>query len=194
MPYEPFYERFGDLAWKETRSITIFNHPKLPADDYGLIEAYCNDENCDCRRVFFNVVSQKRKEIVAVIAYGWESKEFYAKWFRRNDPKIIRQMRGPILNPGSPQSELAPALLKMVRDMVLKDPEYIARLKRHYQLFKEKVDPKHFRPSRIQEQRAPSPALPIIHGNAIPLAYSKGTPSHAFRRPQLVRHRRIPPA
>jgi hypothetical protein len=24
------------------------DHPSLPADDYGLIEAYCNDENCDC--------------------------------------------------------------------------------------------------------------------------------------------------
>ena len=39
MPYEPFYEKFGELAWKETRSITISGHPKLPADDYGLIEA-----------------------------------------------------------------------------------------------------------------------------------------------------------
>ena len=159
MPYEPIYEKFGELAWKETRSITISGHPKLPADDYGLIEAYCNDENCDCRRVFFNVVSRKRNDIVAVIAYGWETKRFYAKWFKANDPVIIRQMQGPILNPGSPQSELAPALLEMVRGVVLKDPEYIARLKRHYQMFKVKVDPKHFPPSRAQESNA-LPASP----------------------------------
>jgi hypothetical protein len=28
---------------------------------------------------------------------------------------------------------------------LLQDPNYVARLKRHYQMFKEKVDPKHFR-------------------------------------------------
>jgi hypothetical protein len=151
MPYEPFYEKFGEIAWKETRSITISGHPILPADDYGLIEAYCNDENCDCQRVFFNVASRKQNDIVAIIAYGWESKDFYTKWFGANDPEIIQQMQGPILNPGSPQSELAPALLEMVRKVVLKDPEYIARLKRHYQMFKEKVDPKHFLPSRVQK-------------------------------------------
>lgn len=146
MPYEPFYERFGEFAFKETRSVTILNHSKLPPDDYGLIEAYCNDEACDCRRVFFNVASQKRKTIIAVIAYGWESKKFYADWFRRNDPEIIREMQGPILNPASSQSELAPALLELVRE-VLQDPAYLARIKRYYWMFKEKVDPKHFPPS-----------------------------------------------
>jgi len=148
MPYEPFDERFGELAWKETRSLTVFDDPRLAGDEFGFIEAYCNDENCDCRRVFFNVISRKRKEIVAVIAFGWESEAFYAKWYRRNDPAIIRQMQGPILNPGSPQSELAPALLKKVREVLLADPAYVARLKRHYQIFKEKVDPKHFKPAR----------------------------------------------
>jgi hypothetical protein len=60
-------------------------------------------------------------------------------------------MQGPILNPGSPQSELAPALLEKVREVLLPDPAYIAHLKRHYRMFKEKVDPKHFPPSRAQE-------------------------------------------
>ena len=52
MPYEPFYERFKEIAMKETRSITIHNNPGLPDDDYGFLEAYCNDENCDCQRFF----------------------------------------------------------------------------------------------------------------------------------------------
>ena len=147
VPYEPFYERFHELAFRETRSITITNNPKLPEDEYGFLEAYCNDKNCDCRRVMFNVASRKRNEIVAVIAYGWESREFYARWFRKDDPEIIREMQGPILNLASHQSELAPALLRLVRDTLLKDPAYIDRLKRHYQMFKEKVDPAHFRPA-----------------------------------------------
>jgi hypothetical protein len=148
MPYEPFYERFREIAFRETRSISIRNSLDLPDDDYGFLESYCNDKNCDCRRVFFNVVSRKRKGQVATIAYGWESKEFYVKWFHgHDDPEVISQMQGPILNPGSPQSDLAPALLNLVRDTLLKDPAYVERLKEHYFLFKEKVDPAHFRPN-----------------------------------------------
>ena len=71
MPYEPFYERFPEVAEKETRTITIFNDPELPAGEYGLIEAYCNEPDCDCRRVFLNVCSWQRGERIAVIAYGW---------------------------------------------------------------------------------------------------------------------------
>ena len=68
MAFELFIERFSELGRKETRSTTVFaNNPYgLPADEYGLIEAYCDDENCDCRRVFFNIASRKRKEIIAV--------------------------------------------------------------------------------------------------------------------------------
>jgi len=149
MSYEPFYERFGALAWKETRSMTILDDPRLAGDQFGFIELYCNDEDCDCRRVMFNVVSRKSQKSVAVIAYGWESREFYAKWYRQNDPEIIQQMQGPILNPGSQQSEFAPALLEKVRTVLLNDPAYVARIKRHYQMFKETVDPKHFRPTRL---------------------------------------------
>ena len=65
-------------------------------------------------------------------------------------------MQGPILNPGSHQSELAEALLEKVRDVLLTDPGYIARLKRHYQMFKEKVDPKHFRQASSPETVTPS--------------------------------------
>lgn len=147
MSYEPFYEKFRELAFNETRSVTTRSSPGLPDDDFGFLEAYCNDENCDCRRVMFNVASKKRKEIVAVIAYGWESEAFYARWYRRNDPDIIREMQGPILNLGSKQSELAPALLRLARKTLLIDPAYLERLKRHYQIFKEKVDPDHFPPS-----------------------------------------------
>jgi hypothetical protein len=153
MPYELFYERFKEIAMKETRSIAIHTNPGLPDDDYGFLEAYCNDENCDCRRVFFNVISRKRGEVVAVIAYGWEESAFYARWYRQNDPQIIREMQGPILNPSSNQSELAPALLNLARNTLLRDLAYIERLKRHYWMFKEKVDPKHFKSPRISGQQ-----------------------------------------
>ncbi len=107
-------------------------------DEFGFFELYCNDENCDCRRVMFNVVSRKSQKTVAIIAYGRESRKFYAKWYRQNDLEIIREMQGPVLNSASHQSELAPALLEKVCGLLLTDPEYIARLKQHYRMFKEK--------------------------------------------------------
>lgn len=145
MTFEPFYMIFRDLAIKETRNIMIFEgHLTLPADEYRLVEMYCNDEKCDCRRVIFNVLSKNRDEYVAVIGYGWESADFYRQWTIQDDPKVVRELQGPVLNPLSPQSDLAPALLELMDELVLKDPMYVDRLQRHYWMFKEKVDPKHF--------------------------------------------------
>jgi len=151
MPYEPFYERFRDLALRETRSFTVDdgNYSGLPADEYALLETYCNDENCDCQRVLFNVASRKRQKIVAVVTYGWENEAFYRKWYGGKDDNLARmvisEMMGVGLNSASLQSEIAPALLAPIRDILLDDPAYVQRLKHHYQLFKDIVDPKHFR-------------------------------------------------
>ena len=158
MPYEPLVERFGELAWKETCSVTLSAGIQfgLPADDYGLMELYCNDENCDCRRVMFDVLSRKRSQSVAVIAYGWENAAFYQKWYggvdSPNASMVVNEMTGLNLNSASQQSELASAILNMV-SWILTDPAYVARLKRHYRMFKEVVDPKHFRKSSSPERR-----------------------------------------
>jgi len=152
MPYELFQVLFPETTLTETRTAKIpEGNSFLPADEYGLLEAYCDDEDCDCRRVFFNVISRKRNDVVAVVAYGWESEAFYKKWWGGEpDNEIerlaINEMRGLVLNSASPQSELAPAILKLVAHL-LEDSEYVARIKRHYQMFKEKVDPKHFQKS-----------------------------------------------
>lgn len=158
MPYEPFHERFLEIAQEETRTIIAINDPDLPEGEYGLTEAYCNESNCDCRRVFFNVVHWRTGKVLAVIAYGWESKRFYAKWFGQNDPRMIKEMQGPALNVGSPQSELAPALLEKVK-YVLKDKNYVNRLKRHYRMFKETVDDETYqKPELRRVKRISSPS------------------------------------
>ncbi len=142
MPYAMFYDRFPDIAEKETRNLIVFNDPDLPPDTYTLTELYCDEPGCDCRRVMFNILSETRKEFVAVIAYGWETEGYYRKWAGENDPKIIKELKGPILNRLSPQSQLAPALLKEVKEVVLRDESYIERLKRHYRLFRKTVEGK----------------------------------------------------
>jgi hypothetical protein len=139
LSYEPFQERFPEIAEAETRTIISRNVPDLPDDEYRLIEAYCNEPGCDCRRVFFNVYSWRRQETLAVIAYGWESREYYVKWFGSDDPRITEDLQGPALNAWSRQSELAPALLESVK-RILQDRQYVARIKRHYRMFKSVVD------------------------------------------------------
>lgn len=139
MAYEPFYERFPKIAEEETRKIISLGDLDLPDGEYVLIEAYCNEPNCDCRRVFFNVYSPQRREVVAVIAYGWESRGYYRKWFGKDEPRILDELKGPSLNALSPQSELAPVLLQKI-EWVLQDKQYVARIRRHYKIFKAVID------------------------------------------------------
>ena len=145
MAYELFIERFHELAWKETRSVSLSagNQFGLPKDDYGFMELYCTDENCDCRRVMFDVLSRRRKKSVAVISFGWESAPFYQKWYGGVDSPEMRmavnEMTGINMNSSSPQSKIAPAVLELVR-WVLQDLSYVDRIKRHYKMFKETVD------------------------------------------------------
>lgn len=138
MMYIPFYEYFPEIAEKETRSATAMNNPNLPSADYGFVETYCNDPDCDCRRVIFHVVSSKTNQPMAVIAYGWESKEFYAEWMGDDDPRMLKELKGPSLTSGSPQSKYAPELLKLM-EYIIGDKAYVQRLKRHYKMFKDHI-------------------------------------------------------
>ena len=142
MAYSMFHQYCPEVGMQETRSITVppDSGLGLPAGDYAFLEMYCDERGCDCRRVFFNIMSRQREKAEAVIAWGWENVEFYAKWYKYGDAADAAELKGPALNPGSPATELAPALLEVVRNILLKDPEYVERIKRHYQMFKDKVD------------------------------------------------------
>ena len=143
MSYAPFFEYFPEIAKDETRVITIMGKSswKLPPAEYAFLEMFCNEPGCDCRRVMFTVMSSLDKERPkAVIAYGWEKKRFYVKWLRDTDPAMIRDLIGPVLNLGSPESDISQTLLKLFKDVLLKDKQYIERVKRHYFLVREKID------------------------------------------------------
>ncbi|KXA96580.1 hypothetical protein AKJ37_04895 [candidate division MSBL1 archaeon SCGC-AAA259I09] len=139
MPYAPFHEKFPRVAEEETRSIIAPSHSKLPKGKYVLVELFCDEPDCDCRRVFFDVFYEEKKKSVAVVAYGWEDREFYENWSSKNDPEIIDDLKGPALNKASPQSKLAPRVLELI-EQVLKDNQYVERIKRHYHLFKEQIE------------------------------------------------------
>ena len=138
MAFVPFYEKFPDLAVKETRVLNVFNHPGLPSDEYGLLEMYCDEPGCDCRRVMFNIQRPNSKQADAVVAFGWESEEFYKKWLG-NTPVDVQELQGPVLNSASHQSQLAPLLLQQVK-FILEDAKYVERLQRHYAMFRAEVE------------------------------------------------------
>jgi hypothetical protein len=143
MPFVPFYQFDPDRAHRETRSVILADpDPVLPAGQYSMIEMYCDEPGCDCRRVLFMVFSRDFEKPLAIVNYGWESVDFYARRAPFLSRKMAEDLHGPSLNPGSPQSKMAPAILSLIREVVLQDPAYIERLKRHYAMVREAVDGK----------------------------------------------------
>jgi hypothetical protein len=138
-PMVPFMKRFPKLAASETRSVTVTGRDDLPDGEYGFIEFYCNEPQCDCRRVVVVVLRPETGwKFWAVINYGWESVQFYKKW--AGAPASDRsEWQGPELDPLSEQTPYAPALLNLFK-WVLQSPGYVERLKKHYQLFRAAVD------------------------------------------------------
>jgi hypothetical protein len=54
------------------------------------------------------------------------------------------KIKGPYLDPLNSQSNYSSALLNLFR-FLIQSPEYVDRLKRHYQMFRESVDREHSR-------------------------------------------------
>ena len=153
MPYALLYEYLPEIAEAETRTVIVlpgYGNP-LPPDEYSFCEMFCDEPGCDCRRVFFLVISSKHQKLLAVIAFGWESPAFYVKWMRDKDPQVLAHLMGPILNMGSPQSEFANLLLELFTKKLLPDSDYIERVKRHYTLFRQCIDA----PVVVNERKQP---------------------------------------
>ncbi len=124
----PFVRFFPHQAVNETRVLTTWGHPGLPDDEYGLLEFYCPDPACNCRRVLINVAGRAQGAFLASISYS----------FDRN-----QALAGPFLDPLNPQSKYANTLLQLVVQ-VLADPAYAARLEAHYYQVKgAAADPAH---------------------------------------------------
>lgn len=153
MPFAPLHEVLPDLAEQETRTFTILEDGELPAADYTLVELYCDEPGCDCRRVIFSVISSETGMDMAHIGYGWENLSFYKQWLSFEDPQMVKEMKGPALNPLSPQSDIAPEILNIVETVVLQDERYIERLKTHYKLFRSRIGGSHQAVSRLQRPK-----------------------------------------
>ena len=134
MGMAPLYTRFRDLAFREMRSAAIQGWEDLPDGSYGFLELYCDDKQCDCRRVLIQVIAPHGPvHAWATINYGWESEAFYYQ--RSGNAELAKECTKASLDPLNPQSEYAPALLRLF-ETVVQDRAYVQRLQRHYALFK----------------------------------------------------------
>lgn len=125
MHMHSFIDAFPELGREECRYLHVLERIKsLPAGAYALQEMYCDDRECDCRRVSLNVVCEETGEMMCVVSYG----------FDRGDP-----LAGPLLDPLHPRPDCAYVLLELIQDMALSDPKYVARLERHYRMYKDSL-------------------------------------------------------
>lgn len=157
MGMESFWHRFPDVAERETRVVKLLQpYGKLPVDEYAFTEMYCVDPTCDCRRVLIQVrTSSNPNCVLATINFGWESEEFYTNWLR-GDRQQAREIRGATLDPINPQSAYSNILLGIFQEVVRVDPNYVARLARHYQMFRDDVRHQHENPDTGADS-APAP-------------------------------------
>ena len=137
MPRIPLMERFPEVGARETRLVTVPQRQDLPDWEYGFVELYCDEPDCDCRRVMINVLRPETgwSKVWATISYGWETLDFYRQW-GGSDPVPIK---GPYLDPLNPQTKHSSALLNLFR-FLIQSPDYVARLQQHYQMFRESVN------------------------------------------------------
>lgn len=124
----PFISVFGAQGAQETRVLTTQEYPGLPDDAYALMEAYCTDPACDCRRVMLNVVGEHQgPSSLASISFGFDR---------------AAEMAGPYLDPLNPRSTYADILFPLVVE-ILADPAYVARLEAHYRQIKRAASAPH---------------------------------------------------
>jgi hypothetical protein len=119
--------------------VTVTGRDDLPDGEYGFIEMYCNEPHCDCRRVMVVVLRPETGwKQWATINYGWESLDFYQKWAGA-PPQDTFQWQGPFLDPLAVQTQYSPVLLDLFK-FLLQSPDYVQRLKNHYQLLRAAVE------------------------------------------------------
>ena len=134
----PFYEIFPDIAEEETRCFHLLldNDPEAPPPgSYGLVELYCPDRGCDCRKVNIVVISSEDGKEYGTIQFGWENQAFYDDHFGFDD----HGLPGPDYAPMQFFGEHALFFLDQFQELCATDKAYVARLEKHYNMIKEEA-------------------------------------------------------
>jgi hypothetical protein len=141
----PFHNICPATAQAESRSIHVLeSDPHLPVGVYLLMEFYCPDHKCDCRRVILRILKvdgedgwDPNQPPEATLTYGWASRTHCRKWFGGNiseeEIDFHLTLNLELLSAQSPRAE---HWLKLVRSIFARDPAYVERLGKHYRLMR----------------------------------------------------------
>jgi hypothetical protein len=137
----PFHIVCPEPGLRETRCLHVLSPGgPLPVGEYAFLEFYCEDLACDCRRVLLQVTARgEPSRPVATINFGWESAGFYTDWMH-GDKEAGRDITNACLDPIHPQSGYADHFLDYFQGQMMTDRAYVARLARHYELFKDALE------------------------------------------------------
>ena len=124
-----------DIALKTRRVSLLQDMFGLSKGAYFLVESYCVDGSCDCRKVMINVIAGDKNIILGTIGFGWEGPEYYIKWMY-DDEKAGRALVGAYIEPGGIQNGLENECLELVK-YSLCDLNYIKLIKERYKIFKD---------------------------------------------------------
>ena len=91
MFYAPFSEYFPKIAEEETRVITILpdTNQLLPVGQYVFLEMFCNEPDCDCRRVYFYVISTNPKNRMLSLLMDGRIQAFMPNGWAARTPKLL---------------------------------------------------------------------------------------------------------
>lgn len=115
------------------RTLTLAHHPELPDGAYAMVDTYCTDSGCDCRKTMILVHLDRRH--VSTINFGWESPEFYARGYGGAlDDRTLAEMKGPSIDLSSP--DLVPPGAMLAFFSALLDAHYLKHLRSQYTCFR----------------------------------------------------------
>lgn len=161
LPLCPFDKVCPTQAYQEEDYHILFEgEPAELSGSYGISDLYCQNPFCNCQKVTLIFFDDKGKAH-ATIAYGWKSKTFYCKWGL--DPEASQWLTEGFLDPLGEQGPHADLFLDAFTYTLKGDPQFIAWLKRRYDLFKETIllDPSVVTPSpdvELPENVTPFPS------------------------------------
>jgi hypothetical protein len=155
----PFDTVFPDLAKNEVRVVHIVDRHELPKGAYLLREFYCNEPECDCRRVLLQVYWAEGEIVAATINYAFEP----SKPPFDDEPQLF-------LDPLNPQTDMSEVLFDIFEEMIATDRPYHDRLVRHYEMWKRVVDdPEHPDHAKVRSEEHDDPSFRPVFPRQEPL-------------------------
>jgi hypothetical protein len=138
MRIRKFGDLFPDLAAQRMVTVHVERRRKrLPVELYWLIEYYCDEPDCDCRRMLLSAVAIGYGDrIFASIHFGWENPGFYRQWDASPDLRNARLLTQGVLDPAALNCDWADVILREVRKQVFSDPKAVRRFIKHYEMAK----------------------------------------------------------